>query len=185
MAGGNLRAMPAREAFRASERLFVFIVPREGILLPCRELKFAPPPKPGALAPSCPACASVAFNSLPHGYTKRTRGRVLFVHLCRGRELNPRRQPLPRRCFPNYSGVRTISSPPSVFMFLIEGGVGRYLRVYCWDSLASLYTFPATFALRGLARDCPALAGFPRIHPIFLIPHFCEGPQRFRAALYH
>ncbi len=46
--------------------------------------------------------------------------------------------------------------------------VGRCLQDYCWDSLASLYTFPPTFALTDLARDCLVfwILSFPRIHPI-------------------
>jgi hypothetical protein len=45
-------------------------------------------------------------------------------------------------------------------------GIGRYLRNYCWDSFASLYTFLGTFVsskaaddpIQSLARDCPALS---------------------------
>lgn len=32
------------------------------------------------------------------------------------------------------------------------------MQDYCWDSLTSLYTFPATVALRDLARDCRAVS---------------------------
>ncbi len=38
--------------------------------------------------------------------------------------------------------------------YVYQYGIGRYPRDYCWDSLASLYTFFATIALRSLARDC-------------------------------
>ena len=62
---------------------------------------------------------------------------------CRGGESNSLRQPLPRLCW-------TISSSRS------RNAIWSWalMRDYCWDSLASLYTFPATIALRGLARDC-------------------------------
>ena len=71
---------------------------------------------------------------------------LCFFTGCRGRESNPRRQPLPRHVPRLLRGsdyiipaLRTYLSP--------EGGVGRYLQDYCWDSLASLYTFPATSAV--------------------------------------
>ncbi len=39
------------------------------------------------------------------------------------------------------------------------------VRDYCWDSLASLYTFQETNTLLGLARDCPI--GFSPNSPSF------------------
>jgi len=55
-------------------------------------------------------------------------------------------------------------------------GAGRYLRDYCWDSPASLYTFLLTNSLTGLARDYH-FTGFPEFTQFYHPALLQEGPK--------
>ncbi len=131
----------------------------------------------------------INFTCLPRGNTKSPFG--TFCVSLRG-AAGGNRTPdasLFQGMFPDYSEVRTISSPPSVLTFLLKAGSGAICKIivgtHSLVSTPSPQLPPSDGSLRGLARDCPAMAGFPRIHPIFLIPYFYGRPQRFRAALCH
>lgn len=56
------------------------------------------------------------------------------------------------------------------------------MQDYCWDSLASLYTFRGNKALLDLARDYLSLR-LPRIHPVFHPALLREAPKIQGSAL--
>jgi hypothetical protein len=63
------------------------------------------------------------------------------------------------------------------------------VRGYCWDSLASLYAFPATFmpggAWFGIVLKPISFKVFPEFTQFFSSYIATGGPKEFRAALYH
>ena len=54
------------------------------------------------------------------------------------------------------------------------------MQDYCWNSLASLYTFWEIYVPPSLARDCSVSRNVPRIHPIFLNLDYSKWPQRIQ-----
>ena len=120
------------------------------------------------------------------------------VAMCRGSESNWRHKDFPYCLtswgvnnlggFPGFPGDRTISSPSRLWS---GDGVGRSWQVYCWDSLASLYTFSGNIFARpelGSGLPCPGLyrnLGFPeftRFAPRYFYrgdrkPVLCSTPE--------